>query len=154
MRPSIETRGYVHSVVEAKKTSDAANISSTVNARSSTASPRRRAASIAAVRVTPGRMRGPLGAVRRTPFEAMKRFAFVPSRANPSRTRIASMAPASRAFCAARTLGSRLTLLMSQRPHRSSVRRIALPPSAGGGGSVFRAKAKIVGVVPSGGNAW
>ena len=67
VRPSIETRGYVHMVVEARMTSEAANISSTVNARSSTASPRRRAASIVAPRVTPGRMRGPLGAVRSTP---------------------------------------------------------------------------------------
>ena len=67
---------------------------------------------------------------------------------------MASIAPASRAFCAASTLGSSITLLMSQRPQRSSVRRIALPPSGGGGGSTSRANAKTVGVVPSAGKAW
>ena len=84
----------------------------------------------------------------------MKRFAFVASSANPSLTRMASTAPDSRAFCAASTLARSIVLLMSHRPQRSSVRRIARPPSGDGGGSVSRAKAKTVGDVPSGGKAW
>src|SRR6266540_4055070 len=124
-----------------------------VKGRSSTGRPRRRAASRAAPRVTPGRMRGPLGAVRRMPPQTQKRLAFVPSQAIPSRVRIASMAPASRAFWAASTLGRSITVLMSQRPQRSSGTRIAEPPSGGGSGSDGRANAKIVGVTLAAGKA-
>ena len=85
------------------------------------------------------------------PPETRKRFAFVLSIASPSRTKIASVAPASRAFWAARMLGRSITLLMSQRPHRSSGRRIAVAPPGGGGGSVARAKENTVGGVPGGG---
>ena len=84
----------------------------------------------------------------------MKRFALVASRAKPSRTRIASIAPASLRLLRGSTLGSSITLLMSQRPQRSSVSRMAALPSDGGGGSASRAKAKTVGFVPSGGKAW
>ena len=62
------------------------------------------------------------------------------------------MAPASRACSAARTLGRSITVLMSQRPHRTSGTRMARPPSAGGE-SLARAKAKTVGGVPFGGKA-
>src|SRR6202158_834942 len=135
VRPSTETIEWVQSVVDARNTPCDAYISATVNARPSTGSPILRAASIAAPRVTPGRMRGPLGAVRTIPFATLNRFAFVASSGEPS-------------------LGRSMTLLMSQRPQRSSVTRMALPPSGEGGGSVCRAKANTVGAVPAGGNAW
>jgi len=94
------------------------------------------------------------GYVRSSPSTTANTLVDDPSVTTPSRTRIASKAPASTAICFASTLGSRLTVFRWQRLQRRSAVVIAEAPvrRSSTGGSKREVERKTVGGVPASGN--